>query len=166
MPKNIVPKIKTGFFHGCLTIPNKHTGFTFNLYCGSYHDRPENMLGIKLAPEIVRYCVYELPIPDFSVPTTNEVLRLIDWISNTTTENYELYLGCYGGYGRTGLIAACILVALTGIDAPDAIRDVRSKVHHNCIETPVQELFVQHFASLLKSATLEEAIALAKNEDL
>lgn len=166
MPKNKAPNLKTGFYHGCLTVHNKHTDFIFNLYCGSYYDKLQGVKGIKLAPEIVKYADYELAIPDFSVPKTSEVLRLIDWISNTTTESYELYLGCLGGFGRTGLIAACILIGLTGIDAQGAITEVRSKIHQNCIETRTQELFVESFASLLETTPLDEAIALVKIEDL
>lgn len=161
MHKNALPDPRPGNYHGVLTVvkPNNNA---FYLYCGSFRDHLPRMYGIKLAPELPHAANYYLPIVDFSIPDPKEVLLLIDWIKNKTDEVCELYLGCNGGYGRTGLIAACILVAFEGMDAHEAIKVVRETVHPHCIETDQQVYFVINFAELLEETTLENAIEMAR----
>ncbi|AEH21912.1 VHS1099 protein [Vibrio phage 1] len=161
MHKNALPHPKPGMYHGVLTVV-KPDNNAFYLYCGSFRDHLPSMEGIKLAPELPHAANYELPIVDFSIPDPGEVLLLIDWMQNKTNEVCELYLGCNGGYGRTGLIAACVLIAFEGMDAHEAIKAVRSKVHAHCIETNQQVYFVINFAKLLEETTLDNAIEMAR----
>lgn len=164
MHKNVLPHPKPGMYHGVLTV-NKPNNRAFYLYCGSFRDHLPSIKGIKLAPELNLAANYELPIVDFSIPDIGEVLLLIDWIDNNTNEDCELYLGCNGGYGRTGLIAACVLVAFEEQTVTSAIETVRKLVHPHCIETQQQEKFVQDFAEILDTLPLEAAIDMAhKNQ--
>lgn len=160
MHKNVLPEPKNGGYHGVLTV-TKPNHRAFYLYCGSFRDHLPSVKGIKLAPELNLAANYELPIVDFSIPDIGEVLLLIDWMDNNTNEDCELYLGCNGGYGRTGLIAACVLIAFEELSVPRAIDWVRDQVHPHCIETRQQEQFVQDFADVLKTMPLDAAIDMA-----
>ncbi|QNJ59106.1 protein-tyrosine phosphatase-like protein [Vibrio phage vB_ValS_PJ32] len=165
MYKNELPPVKDGRYHGYMTVINIEDGLAFTLYGGSYLDRVKGVPGIKLAAEVDHPCDYELAIPDFSTPTEREVALLIDWIINTTRDNYELYLGCWGGFGRTGLIAACILVALEEQDPLDAIVRVRREIHGHCIETHEQRNFIVRFADLVNAnGGIRPLIDLAKEQ--
>jgi len=92
--------------------------------------------------EVVRY-----PIPDVSVPTslsdTQAVVRLV---LERLRAGKIVVTHCKGGLGRTGLITACVLVAL-GADPKTAIRDVRL-ARNGAIETAEQERFVTRFGSV------------------
>ncbi len=161
MYTNKLPAHKAGSHHGVLTVA-KPNNRAFNLYCGSYFSRPMTIPGIKLAPEILDVFDYSLAIEDYSTPTLAQTLLFIEWLNNKSEQVCELYLGCYGGYGRTGLIASVILVAFEGITAEEAVERVRKNVHPNCVETPAQFQFVRDFDDVIKTAGLAEAIRLAK----
>jgi len=57
---------------------------------------------------------------------------------------------CHWGLGRTGTMLAASLVALHGLDANDAVREIRQRRPFS-IETYRQEDAVQQFAQSLKS---------------
>ncbi len=53
---------------------------------------------------------------------------------------------CRGGLGRTGTVAASVLVALGHDDPDEAIRLVRSVRSERAVETPEREEYVRRFA--------------------
>ena len=65
------------------------------------------------------------PILDGSVPRLNDLLRLLEELDQLTG---TLYIHCAEGHGRTGLVAAAILLSKgAALDADEALRMVRAK---------------------------------------
>lgn len=123
------------------------------------HDEFE-LLGVKgLGTEVrARGMVWHhLPVPDQSVPS-RERFPLI-WSNLTKTLQAELAAGrkvlfhCRGGLGRTGLIAALLLMDL-GRSAHEAIAEVRAVRSPRAIETREQEEYVKRYKPYLSHASL------------
>jgi hypothetical protein len=116
------------------------------VYGGPYHMKPARMAGIKLAPEVEGDAWWHLPIRDFSVPpvkhTVDEVLR--GTISLMTENKQPVYVGCYGGRGRTGLFLA-VLCKVMGV--PDPIAYVRKHFDTHAVETEIQKRYVEQYIS-------------------
>ena len=88
--------------------------------------------------------VLTLPIADGSVPPSLEAMAdLVRQILQRVQGGGNVVLHCRGGLGRTGLVAACCLVAL-GATADAAIRIVRA-ARPRTVETGTQEAFVRTF---------------------
>jgi len=62
---------------------------------------------------------------------------------------------CHWGLGRTGTMLAACLVALHGINADDAVREIRRRRPFS-IETYQQENAVRQFAQSLKLDSTED----------
>jgi len=82
---------------------------------GRYLDKPAGVRGVKLAKEIDAPADVVLDIPDFGVPAHSvlnqplyETLKILD-------EDGQVYIGCMGGIGRTGMFIA-ILLRCIGIE--------------------------------------------------
>jgi protein-tyrosine phosphatase len=91
--------------------------------------------------------VVRFPIPDVSVPASMEATQfLVASIVNELSVGRVVVIHCKGGLGRTGLVAACVLVRL-GAPAAGAVAAVRS-VREGTIETLRQERFVHEFANV------------------
>ena len=95
----------------------------------------------------------ELPIPDVGVPSGIERLEeLVRRILHAAAAGRTIAIHCRGGLGRSGLVAACCLVAL-GTQADEAIAVVRA-TRKGAIETPAQEQFVREFAAEIRTRPL------------
>lgn len=102
------------------------------------------------APELMdgyeRYGIaaLQVPIEDVSVPEERDrFAAVIEEILQWLDQGEKVLLHCRGGLGRTGLVAACILVTL-GESANEAINAVR-EARPGAIETPEQADFVKSF---------------------
>jgi ADP-ribosylglycohydrolase/protein-tyrosine phosphatase len=87
------------------------------------------------------------PIVDVSTPhkaQSGQYVDLIARIVNLLREGKTVVVHCRGGLGRTGTVAASILVA-TGRDADEAIDLVRRFCGDRAVETPKQEEYVRGF---------------------
>ncbi|EAW33983.1 cyclin-dependent kinase inhibitor 3 family protein [Lyngbya sp. PCC 8106] len=85
------------------------------------------------------------PIPDMSVPNSiDELILLVQKILLNTQQNKTVVIHCMGGLGRTGMVAACCLVAL-GYSPEKAIKTVR-EIRQYSIETQQQEDYISEFA--------------------
>jgi len=92
---------------------------------------------------------YNLPIPDKNAPDKN-------WLENWRTirerihvqlnEGEKIMIHCKGGFGRTGTVAAMILMDF-GYSAADAIAECR-KARELSVETTSQEQFLKIYQSL------------------
>lgn len=115
------------------------------IYAGPWANRPRHVMGVKLAPEVEGFSRWYLPIRDFSIPlNTREVdriLRDVLWALafNTAT---PVYVGCYGGKGRTGLFLA-LLAKCLGVKDPVAY--VRKHYRPEAVETEQQRKFVAEY---------------------
>lgn len=89
-----------------------------------------------------------LPIPDQAVPGDAFAAawpRVRTELLSHLKPGGRVVLHCRGGLGRTGLVAAVLLIE-TGMAAEDAIQTVRS-VRPRAIETDGQARFVQRLAA-------------------
>src|SRR5262245_51824897 len=91
-------------------------------------DAELDYLGLHAFVEFARVRGIEVrlfPIGDFSTPDSISAFALlIDEIISTARSGRAVAIHCWAGRGRTGLVAACTLVA-AGFDAPRAIETVR-----------------------------------------
>ncbi|WP_427983768.1 tyrosine-protein phosphatase [Agarivorans sp.] len=108
----------------------------------------ENQLS-ELAKHAVTYDMqwFHLPIEDDSVPDEaweerfQSVLpRFLQLLNN----GMNLTIHCKGGSGRTGLLAARIMLAL-GIELDEAISKIKA-VRPNAFSQAVQQQYIQQFA--------------------
>lgn len=84
-----------------------------------------------------------LPIEDFSVPEdTDAVEKALEAALKAAFAGKTLYIGCMGGWGRTGLFLALLVKAL-GIKDP--VGYVREHYHSHAVETKMQKLYVDTF---------------------
>lgn len=77
-----------------------------------------------------------LPILDFTAPSLALIDRAVDFIERRNANGRPVLVHCRAGYGRTGTILACYLVA-TGLDAEGAIRRIR-QLRPDSVETTEQ----------------------------
>ena len=112
------------------------------MFGGSFFMAPssEDYLTINLMAENPLPCNVYVPIRDFSVPSSpKQLLGVFEYIHDSKN---PVYVGCFGGKGRTGLFMACYLKYL-GYDNP--IEMVRSQYNPHAVETGEQEEFVRQF---------------------
>ena len=86
------------------------------------------------------------PMPDGQPPANvAEMQQILDEVREGRIHG-NVAVACMGGVGRTGTVAACVLVE-AGMDAATAIATVRSVRHPQAVETAAQEAFVRAFAA-------------------
>ena len=97
-----------------------------------------------------------LPIPDFNVPTIEQVNR---FVSKSTkiykTKKKATVVHCWGGKGRTGTMLACWLIANKNMNPIDAILFVRKR-RPGSIETKEQIKFIGDYYIFLHKKELIE----------
>lgn len=122
---------------------------------GPYRDKPDNLLGVKMAAEITQHILtpdIDIPTRDFSVPDPQVfkqgLLRAVMLLSAT---DRPMYVGCMGGIGRTGLFfggLAKVMSEYRGVKHRskfDPVQYVRQHYHPDGnvpIETEQQEQYI------------------------
>jgi protein-tyrosine phosphatase len=66
-----------------------------------------------------------LPVPDQGTCSLSEAIDLVGWCRDGLRRGESVVVTCMGGLGRSGMIAACILVDV-GLSPPAAIASVRA----------------------------------------
>lgn len=90
------------------------------------------------------------PIKDMSVPTSiDELILLVQQILLNAKQDKTVVIHCMGGLGRSGLVAACCLVAV-GYSPEKAIAIVRETRQYT-IETQEQEDYISEFSQAWKT---------------
>ena len=89
-----------------------------------------------------------IPIRDFGVPTLAGIAEFVDFVQRVSAGG-GVAVHCGSGYGRTGTMLACYLVA-QGQTASDAIREVR-RLRPGSIETASQEHIIAEWAKQVAS---------------
>jgi len=121
-------------------------GKSCRIGAGSYVLRPAGTIGIKLAREIDESASARVDLYDMSAPED----PLTDWQLRgalllalySLSRGRGVYVGCMGGYGRTGLFLACLVKCL-GVDDP--VGYVRAHYHGRAVETDEQLDYVAEF---------------------
>lgn len=90
-----------------------------------------------------------LPIPDLQVPSSpSEVAAVLDEIDASLSSGQGAVIHCRQGVGRSGLIAACLLM-LKGASPDSAVQIVGRARGVSVPETPEQRRWIDLFASSL-----------------
>ena len=91
------------------------------------------------------------PVPDQGTPEVADALELVRWCREATQRGQTVVVTCMGGLGRSGTLAACLLVS-AGTAPEAAIAAVRAARGPRALETIAQEDFVVMFASAISGA--------------
>src|SRR5262245_15546486 len=73
---------------------------------------------------------FRAPVMDMSVPSTRQMIEVLDRIESAHRSERNLYVHCLGGLGRTGTVVGCLLVrgGLTGEEALERLESLRRAV--------------------------------------
>ncbi len=100
--------------------------------------------GLAAACEARHIRVLRRPFPDQGVPSMELAKVTVTEVLDAAARGENVVIHCKGGLGRTGVIAACALVA-AGVDPAMAMAAVR-KARPETIENQAQEKFIEAFA--------------------
>lgn len=92
--------------------------------------------------EVLRFAIEDMNIPKEA--EAEEYEGLIRNVADRMREGKNVVVHCRGGLGRTGTVAACVLVALGNHSADEAIDAVRA-ARRGTVQTRDQEDFVRRF---------------------
>ncbi|KAG7673729.1 hypothetical protein NADE_004582 [Nannochloris sp. 'desiccata'] len=99
----------------------------------------------RIEPEFL-HC----PIVDLGIAEEDQLINLLNELTERLKIGEKLYVHCWGGRGRAGTIGAALLAKLYGVDADEALErvqrafDTRSEQRQSP-ETPQQHTFVKDF---------------------
>jgi protein-tyrosine phosphatase len=90
-----------------------------------------------------------LPIPDRQVPNSeSEVSVVLDRLDADLSAGKNVVVHCRQGIGRTGLVAACLLIT-KGLTPDGAIKSVSVARGNPVPETTEQRRWIDHYAAVL-----------------
>jgi protein-tyrosine phosphatase len=90
-----------------------------------------------------------LPIPDRQVPNSeSEVSATLDRLDADLAAGKNIVVHCRQGVGRTGLVAACLLVT-KGITPASAVKMLSAARGTPVPETAEQRRWIDHYAAVL-----------------
>lgn len=97
--------------------------------------------------EVLRFAIEDMNVPREA--EAEEYEELIRNVVDRMREGKNVIVHCRGGLGRTGMVAACVLVALGDHSADEAIDAVRAS-RKGTVQTEEQEEFVRRFEETLR----------------
>ena len=112
---------------------------------------PDEFVDLELTEEAQLCQKYNMlflgfPIRDHGVPTSQtNTYELANKLCNALAGGQRVAIHCWGGIGRSGLIAACVL-ALGGIGPNEALQRVSAARGASVPDTPEQRRWVIEFA--------------------
>ncbi|XP_032300872.1 cyclin-dependent kinase inhibitor 3 isoform X3 [Coturnix japonica] len=91
-------------------------------------------------------CVHHYPIPDGDAPDITTCCTILEELRNCLESSRKTIIHCYGGLGRSCLIAACLLLQLSDVVTPQqAIDSLRALRGSRAIQTIKQYNFIHDF---------------------
>jgi len=134
-------------------------GNTVYIYGGPYRARPTNTYNICMAAEIDEPADIRVETRDFSVPDTEELLAALKGGLLALGARRQVFVGCMGGIGRTGLYLAAMAKVL-GEKYP--VIYVRENYLSHAVETKEQMRFINELdVSSLKLTALAAKVGHA-----
>jgi len=118
------------------------------LYGGRYKDKPDGMFGVKMAVEINLPYDANVPTMDFNVPNVQDLKRGVLRGLMAMYLGRDVYAGCMGGIGRTGLYLATVAKVMSEYRKSkhrpgfDPVLYVRSNYYAHAVETDQQMEFI------------------------
>lgn len=109
---------------------------------GPYMAKPRHKLGVKMAAEIKEHAYISIPTRDYDVPDRRSLEKGLREAVDAILKKHEVYVGCMGGKGRTGLFLA-VLAKAFGVKDP--VKYVRKTYYSHAVETPDQFSYVEKF---------------------
>lgn len=122
----------------------------------NYVPRTRRLVGVKMAAEIMHPHEISIPTEDFSVPSREDMVAGMKEAIIALASGEDIYAGCMGGIGRTGLFMGCMVklsidynMSMAGPDSVvhslDPVSVVRAGYKSHAIETAEQQSFVRTF---------------------
>jgi protein-tyrosine phosphatase len=102
--------------------------------------------------EVLRFAIEDMNVPKEA--EAEEFEAFIRSIVSRMRDGNNVVVHCRGGLGRTGTVAACVLVALGDHSADEAIAAVRA-ARRGTVQTRDQENFVRRFEETLREREIE-----------
>ncbi|XP_072193017.1 cyclin-dependent kinase inhibitor 3 isoform X4 [Excalfactoria chinensis] len=91
-------------------------------------------------------CVHHYPVPDGDAPDITTCCTILEELRNCLESSRKTIIHCYGGLGRSCLIAACLLLQLSDVVTPQqAIDSLRALRGSRAIQTIKQYNFIHDF---------------------
>lgn len=141
-------------------------GFVFGGPFRKYVPDTRRLVGVKMAAEIDHPHEISIPTEDFSIPDHKDMeIGIIDALGHMMQGN-DIYVGCMGGIGRTGLFMGCLAKVMKDCDAvgirsearvDDPVKWVRQHYIPHAIETRDQQDFVRTFDTSMIVDFVQEA---------
>jgi len=122
----------------------------------SFAPHTRRLSGIKMAVEINHPHDMAVDTVDFSVPEPAAMVKGLCFALSELYNGKDIYVGCWGGVGRTGLFMGCMVKAMqdyevqtaaVGVEVPypDPVKVVRRDYSSHAIETEEQRAYVRGF---------------------
>ncbi|NXF81238.1 CDKN3 inhibitor, partial [Sclerurus mexicanus] len=91
-------------------------------------------------------CVHHYPIPDGNTPDIATCCKILEELRSCLENNRKTVIHCYGGLGRSCLVAACLLLQLSDTLAPQqVIESLRNLRGSGAIQTIKQYNYLHEF---------------------
>src|SRR5207253_275977 len=91
---------------------------------------------------------WSFPIRDHDVPHSNvQLAKVLEALDKELESGNNVVLHCFAGIGRSGLVAACLLVT-KGLDSKTAMKRVSDARGIQLPETAEQRRWIDHFAAV------------------
>lgn len=132
-------------------------GMVFGGPFREYVPGTRRLVGVKMAAEIDHPHDISIPTHDFSIPDDEEMMAGMLAAITALHKGNDIYAGCMGGIGRTGLFMGCMAKLMAdwematnedgGLDVVlvDPVKYVRHHYKSHAIETQEQQSFVRGF---------------------